>query len=153
MEISLSEQPKVLLASFKGSTQHKSPPQKATYASARVHLCSLPFKCRWGPVAFSIACWSSLQLTVPNSEDPCFIFESFRTQLHLSFFMEIIITMSWSIWTMRNDVIFRGISHSIQRCKASPTYWLMASTWPSLFLISFLETVPVLVIDCLTKFQ
>jgi hypothetical protein len=54
---------------------------------------------------------------VPNSDDTCSIIESFRNQLNLPFFMEIIITMCWSIWTMRNDVIFRGIPHSVQRCK------------------------------------
>lgn len=33
------------------------------------------------------------------------------------FFMEIMITMCWVIWTMRNDTIFKTIPHSAQRCK------------------------------------
>jgi hypothetical protein len=33
------------------------------------------------------------------------------------FFMEIMITMCWVIWTMRNDTIFKTIPHSVQRCK------------------------------------
>jgi hypothetical protein len=32
--------------------------------------------------------------------------------------MEIIVTMCWAIWIMRNDIIFRNIAHSIQRCRA-----------------------------------
>jgi hypothetical protein len=36
----------------------------------------------------------------------------------LPFFMEIIITMCWSIWMMRNDLIFHDISHTVQRCKS-----------------------------------
>jgi hypothetical protein len=66
---------------------------------------------------FSIACWYTLRVLVPNSDDTCSIIESFRNQLNLPFFMEIIITMCWSIWTMRNDAIFRGIPHSVHRCK------------------------------------
>jgi hypothetical protein len=31
--------------------------------------------------------------------------------------MEIIITMCWCIWTVQNDVIFKNIKHSEQRCK------------------------------------
>jgi hypothetical protein len=42
----------------------------------------------------------------------------FRVQLHCPFAMEILITMCWSIWSVRNDLIFRGIQPSLQRCKA-----------------------------------
>jgi hypothetical protein len=58
-----------------------------------------------------------LQLLLPNSVDPCLIVESFKLQLGLPFFMEIIVTMSWSIWMVRNDVIFKGIPHSVHCCK------------------------------------
>ena len=66
---------------------------------------------------FALACWDTLHLIVPNTSDSGSITENFRAQLQLPFFMEIIITMCWSIWTMRNDIIFRGIPHSVQRCK------------------------------------
>jgi hypothetical protein len=36
----------------------------------------------------------------------------------LPFYMEIIITMCWAIWMMRNDIIFRNIAHLVSRCKA-----------------------------------
>lgn len=65
---------------------------------------------------FAQVCWASLHLQVTSSE----IIEavsSFRLQLHLPFAMEIIITMSWSIWMVRNDLIFRGIQPSLSRCK------------------------------------
>lgn len=46
------------------------------------------------------------------------IFQSLRLQLHQPFFMdEIIVTMCWSIWSMRNDVILRNEQASVQRCK------------------------------------
>lgn len=66
---------------------------------------------------FSLACWSNLQLIIPNSQDVGFIVESIKRQLHLPFSMEVLITMCWSIWSMRNDVIFRNIPHSVNRCK------------------------------------
>ena len=45
------------------------------------------------------------------------IFESFKDQLQLPFFMEIVVTLCWSIWTIINDVIFMNIQASVQRCK------------------------------------
>jgi hypothetical protein len=75
-------------------------------------LFHLMFDC---PLA--IACWNTLNLLIPVSSSPSQIFEAFKTQLHLPFFMEILVTMRWSIWSVRNDVIFKGILASIQRCK------------------------------------
>jgi len=37
--------------------------------------------------------------------------------LALPFFMKIIITMSWAIWMVRNDVTFKGILQSVSRWK------------------------------------
>jgi hypothetical protein len=58
-----------------------------------------------------------MQLHVPNSLDTGVIIESLKMQLRLLFFMKILITMCWSIWTMRNDIIFRNVPHSVQRCR------------------------------------
>jgi hypothetical protein len=75
-------------------------------------LIHLLFQC-----PFALACWDALHLAVPNTSDAGIITESFRDQLQLPFFMEIVITMCWSIWTMRNDAIFKNIPHSLHRCK------------------------------------
>lgn len=48
-------------------------------------------------------------LTVISDPDPLVRFESFKSQLHSKFYMELIIIMCWSIWTVCNDFIFRGI--------------------------------------------
>ena len=66
---------------------------------------------------FATACWSLLFAVIPGTSDPCVIVESLKMQLRQPFFMEIIVTMCWSIWMMRNDMIFRGIPHFILRCK------------------------------------
>jgi hypothetical protein len=43
--------------------------------------------------------------------------ESIKSQLPAPFFMDVIITMCWAIWSSRNDKIFRGFDNSIRRCK------------------------------------
>jgi hypothetical protein len=61
--------------------------------------------------------WSLVGLVVPQSQDPFQILEEFRTRLNVPFFMEVIIIMCWSIWTVRNNLIFRGQEASSQQCK------------------------------------
>jgi len=61
-------------------------------------------------------CWGLIGLTVINGPDPFQRFESFRSQINTSFFMEIIIIICWSIRTVRNDIIFGGIPTSSMRC-------------------------------------
>ena len=56
-------------------------------------------------------------MLVPASPSPLKIFEAFKIQLHLPYFMEIVLTMCWSIWAVPNDDIFRNIPASVQRCK------------------------------------
>jgi hypothetical protein len=75
-------------------------------------LAHLLFHC-----PFATACWFSISMVIPGTSDPGLIVESLRAQLGQPFFMEIVVTMCWSIWMMRNDVIFKGLPHSIQRCK------------------------------------
>jgi hypothetical protein len=65
-----------------------------------------------------LACWNTIHLSVPTNAGPFQIFESFRDQLQLPFFMEIVVTICWSIWSVRNDVIFINLQASVQRCKA-----------------------------------
>jgi hypothetical protein len=67
---------------------------------------------------FAQTCWASLGLLVPQSVDQFDTIVMFRTQLHCPFALEILITMCWSIWSIWNDLIFRGIQPSLQRCKA-----------------------------------
>jgi hypothetical protein len=53
-----------------------------------------------------------------NLSDPFAILLRFKTQLNVPFFTEIMVSMSWPIWTIRNDNNFRGRPISIiQRCK------------------------------------
>jgi hypothetical protein len=49
--------------------------------------------------------------------DPFQILQSFKEQLGVHFFMEVIILMSWSIWRSRNDFTFRQIQPTIASAK------------------------------------
>jgi hypothetical protein len=49
----------------------------------------------------------------PVSGDVCII----RRKFGVTFFMEIIVLMARSIWTVRNDWVFNNIDPSVQRCK------------------------------------
>lgn len=64
------------------------------------------------------ACWDSLGLIIQQPDDPSATLQLFRIQLQLSFFMEIIITMCWSVWAVKNDLIFRDVQPSMQRCQS-----------------------------------
>jgi len=63
----------------------------------------------------AVECWNLIGVTINSYANPYHVFEDFKRQLVVPFFMEIIIIMSWSIWTLRNDVIFRGIPASSLR--------------------------------------
>ena len=67
---------------------------------------------------FAQICWASLGLLPSQTDDPFVVIAMYRAQLHCPFALEILITMCWSIWSVRNDLIFRGIQPSLQRCKA-----------------------------------
>ena len=64
---------------------------------------------------FSRDCWALIGLAVISSPDLIQKFESLKSHIARNFFMEIIIIMCWTIWTVRNDVIFRGIPPSSLR--------------------------------------
>ena len=60
---------------------------------------------------FAQSCWATLDLQVVT-HNPFAAFGQFKLQLHVSFYMEIIIIMCWCIWMQHNDLIFRGIQPS-----------------------------------------
>ena len=67
---------------------------------------------------FSQPCWATLGLVIQQPSDPYGTLMSFKNQLQLPFFMEIIVTMAWSIWTVRNDAIFKQVQPSLLHCRS-----------------------------------
>ena len=67
---------------------------------------------------FAKECWSIIGLTIPLGQESFQILDSFRRQLNVQFFMEIIILLCWSIWMSRNNLIFRNEEATKDKCKA-----------------------------------
>jgi hypothetical protein len=61
--------------------------------------------------------WNTLGFDSQFLDDPIEVLETLRGQLNVPFFMEIIISMCWAIWSVRNDTIFRQFAPTIQSGK------------------------------------
>lgn len=64
---------------------------------------------------FSMQCWGSINIQVQQNSDPFQVLQTFRDQLGVPFFMEIIILMAWAIWKARNDLIFNQVNPTLQQ--------------------------------------
>lgn len=62
---------------------------------------------------FAIQCWAIINIQVDQSLGPFENLQSFRNQLQVPFFMEVIVIMCWTIWKARNDLIFRQVAPSM----------------------------------------
>lgn len=67
---------------------------------------------------FAIQCWQMLHLQIDFLYNSIQSLQSFKVQLHVPFFMDVIILLSWCIWMARNDQIFRNIQPTLQRCRS-----------------------------------
>jgi hypothetical protein len=74
-------------------------------------LRHLFYKC-----SFVKNCWRFIGVSVPSWLKPERATKRIKISLSLSFAMEIITIMSWSIWTERNAWIFIDEAPSVQRC-------------------------------------
>ena len=59
---------------------------------------------------FATQCWAWLNVQVDHDLEPFQTLQSFRNQLAVPFFMEIIILMCWVIWKARNNLVFRQVN-------------------------------------------
>lgn len=66
---------------------------------------------------FAKACWQSIGITFTSTRSVMQIFRGIRRRLNVSFALEIIVLMSWSIMNSRNEWIFNNVDPSITSCK------------------------------------
>jgi hypothetical protein len=66
---------------------------------------------------FVAQCWGAINIQIAQYPDPFEFLLSFRNQLGVPFFMEIIILMAWAIWKSTNDLIFRQLQSSFHGAK------------------------------------
>jgi hypothetical protein len=65
---------------------------------------------------FSRDCWNSIGVAIQNDTVVLQAVRQIKDQAHPSFMLTIIL-MCWSIWTVRNDLIFNGVQPSVPRAK------------------------------------
>jgi hypothetical protein len=65
---------------------------------------------------FAKACWNSIGVTFITTRPILQIFRIIKEKLSVPF-MEIIILMTWSIWTTRNDWVFNDIDPQVLACR------------------------------------
>nr|TKW30242.1 hypothetical protein SEVIR_2G022800v2 [Setaria viridis] len=71
---------------------------------------------------FAKSCWRSIGISFTPTRTVMQILKQIRNRLDLPFSIEIIILMTWSISTMRNDWMFNNINPIVQRCKMKFTH-------------------------------
>lgn len=66
---------------------------------------------------FARMCWDMLNVDIPLNGSFPELFAQIKSQLNTQFFMEAIILMCWTIWSARNELIFRGNSLNLSDCR------------------------------------
>jgi hypothetical protein len=67
---------------------------------------------------FDLECWNLIHLFIPPGA-PYDVLHSFKAQLQVNFFMDIIILMCWTIWMARNECFKSEFTLAVLRAKAS----------------------------------
>jgi hypothetical protein len=65
--------------------------------------------------SFTKCCWQQIGIFVPTWLRPHRATRYIKRKLGVSFSMEIIVLMSWSIWTERNKWIFNNEDPSVEQ--------------------------------------
>jgi hypothetical protein len=70
---------------------------------------------------FAKNCWGTLNFVYADNMSVIQIFEAWRALVNVPFALDIFILTCWSIWKMRNDIIFRNRNVSVRDCKRNLT--------------------------------
>ena len=62
-------------------------------------------------------CWNIIGMDIPLNGSFPELVSQLKTQLNSPFFMDAIILMCWTIWTARNELIFKGNQMNLADCK------------------------------------
>jgi hypothetical protein len=66
--------------------------------------------------SFAKCCWQRIGIFAPTWLRPHRATQYIKRNLGVSFSVEIIVLMSWSIWTKRNKWIFNNEDPSVEQC-------------------------------------
>jgi hypothetical protein len=66
---------------------------------------------------FAKACWAAIEISMPISSNRKRVITMLKRRIDQPFAMEVIILMTWAIWSSRNDWIFNSKDPSVKTCK------------------------------------
>jgi hypothetical protein len=84
---------------------------------------------------FAKKCWELIHIDIPLNETFPGLADYLQDRLHSQFFMTVVVLICWTIWTVRNDLIFRGIQPTMvhaTRIFSSEVLLLLHRVKPSL---------------------
>ena len=84
---------------------------------------------------FAKQCWEMIYVDIPLNETFPELSDYLKDRLHSQFFLTAVVLICWTIWTARNDLIFKGIQPSLpcaRRLFSSEMLLLMHRVKPSL---------------------
>jgi hypothetical protein len=64
---------------------------------------------------FAAQCWHNIQIEAPTNSLFLDVVSQIRDQMQSQFFMTTLILMCWSIWKIRNNLIFEGVQSPFRR--------------------------------------
>ena len=64
---------------------------------------------------FARMCWDFIHIDIPLNSGFPELASQMKDQLNSQFFMEAIILLCWTIWSARNELIFRGVRLNLAR--------------------------------------
>ena len=67
--------------------------------------------------SFARMCWDILNTDIPLDDGFPDLSAEMKVQLNTQFFMEAMILLCWTIWTARNELIFKGNSLNLTGCQ------------------------------------
>ena len=67
--------------------------------------------------SFARMCWDILNVDIPLTGSFPELSSRIKIQLNTQFFMEAIIITCWTIWSARNELIFRGNRLNLADCR------------------------------------
>ena len=74
--------------------------------------------------SFTRMCWDILNVDIPLDGDFPNLAVEIKEQLNTWFFMEAIILLCWTIWIVRNELIFKGNGLNLVECRRVLMYEL-----------------------------
>jgi hypothetical protein len=66
---------------------------------------------------FALEWWNTLNLVIPTSGDLLCVLGSLKDQIRLLFFIKIVVTICWSIYAIKNNIILWNIFALVHQCK------------------------------------